>query len=164
MVQAGTFRQDLFYRLRVLEIAIPALQERPEDIIPLMNHFLSLASGRRTSVAEYFDESSIQALTRHSWSGNAREIAMIANRAHISLTSEGRVRTELGFPPETVLLTGPDQAVRGIVAKSGEEDILRSRILVALEETGRNRSATARRLGISRPTLYRWMEKLGIVP
>ncbi len=162
LVDQGRFRPDLFYRLRILEIEIPPVYERPEDVVPLLNHFLSKSAGRPATVSEYFDEISIQAMLQHRWEGNVREIAMVARRAYICLTAEGRVRIELGVPPDTIWLTGPEDAARAAVAGAADKDILRSRIIVLLEETGGNRSETARRLGISRPTLYRWMARLGI--
>jgi len=162
LVEKGKFRQDLFYRLRVLEIEIPPLHERPDDILPLLNHFLSKSAGRRITAAEFFDEASIQAMLRYRWDGNVREIAMVARRAHIGMNTEGRVRIEVGFPPNVLLLTGPEQVSRVAAAGSADEDITRSRVLLILEETNGNRSETARRLGISRPTLYRWMDRLGI--
>jgi len=162
LVESGEFRQDLYYRLRVLEIDIPPLRQRPEDIVPLLNHFLSLSAGRKATVSEFFDEISIRAMLRFPWGGNVREVAMVARRAHISMEAEGRVRVNVGIPPNTILLTGPEQVARAATAGTAEDDVLRSRIMVLLEETGGNRSETARRLGIARPTLYRWMARLGI--
>ena len=162
LVERGRFRQDLYYRLRVLEINIPPLRKRRDDIIPLMDHFLSQAAGRRATVTEYYDEVSIQALRRFRWHGNVREVAMVARRTHICLATEGRVRFQIGMEPHSILLSGPEKATRAAAAGSAIDDITRSRVLVLLEETGNNKSETARRLGISRPTLYRWMQRLGI--
>jgi transcriptional regulator with PAS, ATPase and Fis domain len=162
LVEAGRFRRDLYYRLQVLEIHIPPLRERRDDIVPLLNHFLGQGRERPVTASDYFNLGSIEAMTRFPWPGNAREVAVVARRAQICLEVQGRVRVELGIPPETVLLTGPDGEFASARANSADDDILRSRILVALEETGGNRSEAARRLGVARPTLYRWMERYGI--
>jgi DNA-binding NtrC family response regulator len=161
LVSRGRFRRDLYYRLRVLEVHLPPLRCRRDDIVPLMNHFLSRVAGRRATISEYFDEASQEALRRFAWPGNVREVAMVARRAHIGLVTEGRVRIQLGLEPPGLLLTGPGRrelAAAGV----GDQDILRSRVLVLLEETRGNKSETARRLGISRPTLYRWLNRFGI--
>jgi DNA-binding NtrC family response regulator len=162
LVDAGKFRQDLYYRLRVLDIDVPPLRKRREDIVPLLNHFLSQAVGRPTTISEYFDEPSIAAMRRYHWPGNVREVIMVARRAQILMAAEGNVRIELGPEPQGLLLTGPGRLASESTGKSSEDDILRSRILVIMEETGQNKSETARRLGVSRPTLYRWMERLGV--
>jgi transcriptional regulator of acetoin/glycerol metabolism len=75
--------------------------------------------------------------------------------------TEGRVRIQLGLEPPGLLLTGPGRKEMA-AALGGDQDVLRSRILVMLEETGGNKSEAARRLGISRPTLYRWLNRFGI--
>ncbi len=161
LVRRGRFRRDLYYRLRVLEVHLPPLRKRRDDIVPLMNHFLSQVAGRRATISEYFDEASQEAIRRFSWPGNVREVAMVARRAHIGLVTEGRVRIQLGLEPPGLLLTGPGRKEMA-AAVAGDQDVLRSRILVMLEETGGNKSETARRLGISRPTLYRWLSRFGI--
>ncbi|MFH1845694.1 MAG: sigma-54 dependent transcriptional regulator, partial [bacterium] len=163
LVAEGRFRQDLYYRIQVLEVEIPPLRERREDIIPLLNHFLSLIAGRQATAGEYFDAASIQAMKRYAWQGNAREIGMVARRAHIAMTTSGQIRIQLGQGPRMILLSGPGCLTREAAAGgSADDDIMRSRILVALEETDGNKTETARRLGVSRPTLYRWLQRLAI--
>jgi transcriptional regulator with PAS, ATPase and Fis domain/Tfp pilus assembly protein PilF len=162
LIAQGKFRQDLFYRLRVLEIQIPALRERPEDVVPLLEHFLGQMSHRSVAVAQFFNSQSIQALLRFPWPGNVREVAVAARRAYIGMVTEGRVRFQLGLEPNSILVTGPEESLTGKIGQTIDEDILRSRILVALEEAKGNKSEAARKLKVARPTLYRWLKRLGI--
>jgi transcriptional regulator with PAS, ATPase and Fis domain len=162
LVERGGFRQDLYYRLKVLELHIPPLRERIADILPLLVHFLGIAADHKVSVHEYFNKHSVRAIKRYPWPGNVREIAAVARRAHICLTNQGRVRFEIGIEPKRVLLSGPQDIVEDSDDDTPADDIARSRILVAMEEAEGNRSEAARRLKISRATLYRRIKKLGI--
>jgi len=152
----GRFRQDLLYRIRTLELFLAPLRDRPEDILPLLNHFLSQCAGHTTTVWSYFNEASVRALRRYVWTGNVREVQLIARRAHIDLQSKGKVRIELGRGAGAVLLTGPAAACEA------NADVTRDRILNLLEETGGNKAETARLLGVARQTLYRWLERYEI--
>lgn len=165
MVALGTFRADLYYRLKILELKIPPVSQRPEDIVPLLRHFLSQDAGRQVNPAEYFNAQSLQLMERYDWPGNVREIAMVASQARVQMGSGGSVCIEVGsFGSETLLLTGPEQAPW---APQGDAEAIppdrRSRILLALAETDGNRAQAARKLGVSRSTLYRRMEKHGIL-
>ncbi len=165
MVARGTFRADLYYRLKILELKIPPMVERREDVLPLLRHFLSLDEDRQVQPAEFFNAHSLELLERYDWPGNVREVAMVASQARVQKASCGRVAIELGsFGSETILLSGPEAKAELLVNEpvTGSQD-RRSRILLALAETEGNRAEAARKLGVSRSTLYRRMEKLGIV-
>jgi transcriptional regulator of acetoin/glycerol metabolism len=118
-------------------------------------------------LAEYFNRRSLEALARHDWPGNAREIAIVARRAHLALNTHGRVLVSLarhgGLP---LVVGGPGSArldfmpeLTGMEADGASE---RSRLLLAIEEHDGNRALVARTLGISRSTLYRKLARLGI--
>ncbi len=170
LVATGRFRADLYYRLKILELKIPAVRERREDILPLLRYFLSEGEGHPVELSRYFNEAGLDRIQCHLWPGNVREIAMVARQAQVQLASRGSVCVELenadGHP---VFVTGPGAgpATEPTVLTRGEGPVARgvlsrARILMALTEVEGNRAAAARKLGVSRSTLYRRMEKLGI--
>ena len=158
------FREDLYYRLATLAIDIAPLRERPEDVMPLLEHFLSQAAGKAVAASRYFDDRSLALLRRHAWGGNARQVALVARRAHIALQAEGRVHLAVGDGVDRLVLSGP----AGVVAAEPSPDIGdrqalgRARVLLALDEAAGNRSEAARRLGVSRATLYRRLAAFGV--
>ncbi len=167
MVADGRFRADLYYRLQTLELDIPPLRERPEDVLPLLRHFLSLAAERQVDLAEYFNRRSLAALAHHDWPGNAREVSIVARRAHLGLATRGRVLVALPCadgPP--LVADGPlDTPVPAQPAPPGltaEESAERTRILLAIEANNGSRLHAARSLGMGRSTLYRKLTQLGI--
>jgi transcriptional regulator with PAS, ATPase and Fis domain len=179
-VQEGAFRADLYYRLRILDLPLPAVRDRSEDILPLMRHFLGVAAGRPVDLAEYFNRPSLAALEEYDWPGNVREVAMVARQAHVARRALGRVdmRIRQHDGPE-LRLSGPGLLAmeaaaqpeaasdvvllsEGAVALSQSDVVERSRILLALDEAGGNRNTAAKALHIGRSTLYRKMVKLGI--
>ena len=147
-VRAGRFREDLFYRLSVVELNMPPLRERPEDILPLAERFIcELTQGRAR-----FSSAVGECLVRYAWPGNVRELRNAMERA--ALLSRG----ELVLPehlPNRVRDPGP--AERAPVPESPEgrglEEIEREAILAALKQHEFNRTETARALGISRRAL-----------
>jgi DNA-binding NtrC family response regulator len=167
MVADGRFRADLYYRLQTLELDILPLRERPEDVLPLLRHFLSLAAERQVDLAEYFNRRSLAELTRHDWPGNAREVAIVARRAHLGLSTRGSVQVAVPRADgPSFLAEGPHDtpappppAPPGLTA---EETAERTRILLAIEESGGSRLHAARTLGMGRSTLYRKLTQLGI--
>jgi two-component system NtrC family response regulator len=155
LVAEGGFRQDLSYRLKALQIALAPLRERSDDILPLLNHFLSKFSGRPVSVWDFFDEQSVLTLRRYRWPGNVRELIMVARRAQISKEAEGRTNVLLGSGAEVQQLSG--RAVSQAMGNSSRERLLR-----VLDETSGNKAEAARQLGVARQTLYRWLKRHGI--
>ena len=155
LVAAGRFRQDLNYRLKILELSLAPLRERTDDILPLLNHFLSKFTGHATTAWAYFGEASIRALQSYAWLGNVREIIMVARRAHISRETMGRTEVQLGNGSGGLSLTGPANAEM-------DGGVTRERIVKLLDQNGGNKAETARSLGVSRQTLYRWLKRHGI--
>jgi transcriptional regulator with GAF, ATPase, and Fis domain len=169
LVNEGKFRSDLYYRIKILDLELPAVRDRSEDILPLMRHFLSEAAKKHVDAAQYFNQLSIEAIENYNWPGNVREIAMVARRAHMDLKSRGRV--EITIPQDKaspLVLTGPGLLAKMEAAAGGSPGLNtsdaaeRSRLLMALDEAGGNRNAAARALGVGRSTLYRRMVKFGI--
>lgn len=146
MIRAGSFREDLYYRLNLIELRLPPLAERPGDILPLAEHFLS--DGKTLS------DASRQALLRHGWPGNVRELKNTLQRA--CLLSPGPViaPADLGLPSAT------SSASSFAAASEAEPD--REAIEGALARAGGVVSQAAAELGLSRQALYRRMDRLGI--
>jgi formate hydrogenlyase transcriptional activator len=155
MIEEGQFRADLFYRLSVFPIALPALRERPEDIPLLVRHFaMDYAARLRKPIAAIAEEFTI-ALARHSWPGNVRELQNFIERSVI--LSIGAVLN--GSVPE---LTHTK-----VSAPVTLEEAERSHILQTLQQTGgviAGRNGAAARLGLPRTTLISRMTRLGINP
>lgn len=142
MILDGRFREDLYYRLNVIELALPPLRERPDDILPLAQHFLG-------DEARLSDESRA-ALLAHAWPGNVRELKNAIQRARV-LCRDGIVQpTDLGLAA----------AVRPPPRSADEPD--RAAIEAALARARGVISQAAAELGLSRQALYRRLEKLGI--
>jgi DNA-binding NtrC family response regulator len=147
MIRAGSFREDLYYRLNTIEIRVPPLAERPDDILPLAEHFL--AAGKRLS-ADARD-----ALRRYAWPGNVRELRNALQRAALLAQGPEIGAADLGLPAAQAPAAPP------IVAAPAEEPD-RAAIEVALARAEGVVAQAAAELGLSRQALYRRMEKLGI--
>ena len=145
MIRDGTFREDLYYRLNTVEVALPSLAERPGDILPLAEHFLS---GDKPLAA-----SARHALQRHGWPGNVRELRNVIQRAELLATGERIEAADLNLPRPA-----PQRAT----AAASEPD--KARIEQALEQAGGVIAQAAAELGLSRQALYRRMERHGIAP
>ena len=142
MIRAGTFREDLFYRLNVIELRLPALSARPGDILPLALHFL--APGKR------LDPGAEAALQAHAWPGNVRELKNVMARANLLAQGDTIRAPDLGLPAAAVQPQAP------------EAELDRDTIAAALARAGGVVSQAAAELGLSRQALYRRMERLGI--
>ena len=164
MVDAGQFRADLFYRLNVFPVRLPALRERPDDIPMLVRHFVQQFSRRNNKSIDAIPSETMAALVRYQWPGNIRELQNVIERAVI--ISKGPVlKVSLGE-----LKTAPDPKARATRAAAaplknvlGEAE--RAEILRALEESGwvvAGPDGAAARLGMKRSTLQFRMRKLGI--
>jgi DNA-binding NtrC family response regulator len=155
-IRAARFREDLYYRLRVVEIEIPPLRERREDILPLARAFLADAAARTGRKVSGFTPAAAHQLLRHRWPGNVRELENAIERA-VVLTPRGRIDVE-DLPPE-VGLALPDILVATDVRPLAEVE--REYIKSVLRAVGGNRSQAARTLGIGEATLYRKIKQFG---
>ena len=158
MVKQETFREDLYYRLRVFPIEIPPLRQRTEDIPELVRHFAALFSRRMNRNIEQIPEETMEALMRYGWPGNIRELQNFIERAVI--LSPGSVLRG----PIAELDSFPGQRTQEI-AISGLAEMERDTIIRALEASNwviGGRNGAAERLGIKRTSLLYRMQKLGI--
>jgi DNA-binding NtrC family response regulator len=142
MIRAGTFREDLYYRLNVIELKLPALAARPGDILPLARHFLGAGKALRRDAES--------ALLAHPWPGNVRELKNVMARARLLSSGTEVTAADLGLPAP----------VAAPLATDAEPD--RDAISLALSRANGVVAQAAAELGLSRQALYRRMERLGI--
>jgi DNA-binding NtrC family response regulator len=152
MIRAGTFREDLYYRLNTIEIRVPPLADRVDDILPLARSFLAAgtAPGKRLSA------DAREALRSHGWPGNVRELRNALQRAALLATGAELTAADLALPQSS-----PRLAPIGS-ASSGDDELDRAAIEAALARAGGVIAQAAAELGLSRQALYRRMEKLGV--
>ncbi len=161
MVESGTFREDLYYRLNVVSILIPPLRERPGDIAPLAEHFLTRVSRSMNRKGLTFSPEAVAALKEHNWPGNGRELLNAIERAVVVGTSTVVAAKDLPKYVSQTTADGP-AAPRGSAAGSRAvalADVEREHIRLVLEETDWNVSRAAAMLQIDRGTLYHKIKK-----
>ncbi len=149
-VAAGRFRQDLYYRLRVIELKVPSLRERTDDILPLARIFLEEATKRSNRKISAFKPQAADQLLRYSWPGNVRELYNAVEHA-VALCMSDRV--EVDDLPEELRAAMPKPVVSGAIRSL--EDVEREYILAAVRATGDNKARAASELNIGIATLYR---------
>jgi DNA-binding NtrC family response regulator len=162
MVQQATFRDDLYYRLNVGAIQLPPLRERPEDVEPLVAHFITICNEKLGRSVAGVSPQVLAILTRYPWPGNVREIANVIERAMV--VAKGSVILPEHLPPHLFEATRPI-AANGDGNRPPElslEAAEREQILRALQASGGKRIEAARLLGLSRRTLYRKLDRYGI--
>jgi DNA-binding NtrC family response regulator len=162
-VEEGTFRQDLFYRINVINLQLPSLKQRPGDISILAHHFLEKVSRETGKVFEGFDAAAMQALQQYRWPGNVRELQNIVERC--VLLGKGPLVAIADLPANITDEMVPAQHVtidpaRKQTLKEALEGPERQIIFQVLKENNWNRNATADQLGINRTTLYKKMKRL----
>ena len=169
LVQAGEFRQDLFYRINVIELAVPALRERPDDIQLLANHILDRIAREYECERTSLTPGAISRLKTYDFPGNVRELENILERASTLCDGDQIGENDLHLGNTTSPTTAQEQPGIGIAAPGGEMDlegyletIERSAIEKALEATRWNKTAAAKRLGISFRALRYRLKKLGM--
>ena len=153
-VRDGRFRKDLFHRLGQLQLRVPPLRERPEDIVALAEHFLRLKAPGKN-----FSSEAISALLSHPWPGNIRELRNLV--ARVAMESSG---SEIDFAKVTAAISGEPTALRQTASlpASNLESMEEQMIIKALERTGGQRALAAEQLGISRRTLSRKLKEYNI--
>ncbi len=160
-IREGRFREDLFYRLNVVALALPPLKERAEDIPLLAQHFLKLFAERNAKAISGFTPRAMQKLAAYAWPGNVRELMNAVERAVVLSRSDTVDEDELVFPMADQCLS--PEAPRTAAATAGLplEAVEKQSILEAMKAAGGNKSEAARRLGITRKTLRKKLEKYG---
>ncbi|MFZ5775251.1 MAG: sigma-54-dependent transcriptional regulator [Thermodesulfobacteriota bacterium] len=160
MVAAGTFRQDLFFRLKVVQLDLPPLRNRPEDIPLLIHHFVELIASQFGKEVPEVSDPFLAALSSYPFPGNVRELQNIIERA-VALAREPLL-TPKDLPPD-ILLAGnrpmpPEKSTTQLKALEQEH------IYEVYRRTGFNQTETAQQLGISRTTLWRRLKELNLIP
>jgi DNA-binding NtrC family response regulator len=153
-VQNGRFRQDLLFRLNTIEIHIPALRERKEDIAPLANHFLGIHARRYRKSITGFDHNALQAMYDHAWQGNVRELNHVVERA-VLMAQDNCIKAS-----DLALRAGAVASAR--LEDMSLEDVEEFLIKKALARYGGNVSHAASALGLSRSALYRRLQRFGL--
>jgi transcriptional regulator with AAA-type ATPase domain len=158
-VSGGAFRQDLYYRLKVVELNVPPLRERRDDILPLARVMLTSAAIRMKRKISGISPPAADQLLRYAWPGNVRELENAMERA-VALARGGRV--DLDDLPEEIRRAVPAPAVMAGAVRPLDE-VEKEYILAALESNGGNQTHTARQLGIGLATLYRRLKSYGLI-
>ena len=164
MIEDGSFRDDLYYRLSVVKIQVPPLRDRREDIPLLVEHFLRRFSDRYELPARNFHQQALEMLESYNWPGNVRELENVIESAVVMSKKEELTGEDL---PENI--RGQDRRIAKIyldIPDSGIslEEVEKELLLKALEKAEWNQSKAARYLDITRKTLLYRMEKYGLVP
>ena len=157
MIAAGTFREDLYYRLAEIVVRIPSLAERHGDAPLLAKHFLARFAREMNPQIKGFAPGALAAIAQWPWPGNIRELENRMKRAVIM--AEGKY-----VSAEDLDLAGPGQDSLPVNLKSAREEADRRAIRKALAQTDNNISSAAKLLGISRPTLYDLLKQYGLQP
>ncbi len=162
-IKSGRFREDLYYRLNVVTLAVPALRERREDIPLLAQHFLDSFAEKNRKQIKGFTPQAMDRLVRYDWPGNVRELMNAIERSVI--LCRGDYVSEMDFPLSVSDVPAPErEAVREeLLADLPLEEVEKVTILKTLESAGGNKSETARRLGITRRTLHKKLKKYGVM-
>jgi DNA-binding NtrC family response regulator len=153
-IHAARFRQDLYYRLRVVEIHVPPLRERREDILPLARSFLAEAAARTGRKVAGFTPAAAARLLSHSWPGNVRELENAVERAVVLAR---RQRIDVDDLPEDLQSSTPAPTAIGDIQPLAQVE--RDYILAAIRSEHGNRTRAARKLGIGTATLYRKLKE-----
>jgi two-component system response regulator HydG len=160
-VANGTFRQDLYYRLKVVEITVPSLRDRREDLLPLAQLLLQNSAKREKRTFHGFSREAEEQLLSYAWPGNVRELENIMERA-VALARGSRVELgdlphELCAPPASMEVPLTVNEVRAL------EDVVKDYILAALHKNDGNQTHTAQQLKIGSATLYRKLKRYGLI-
>ncbi len=158
-VAKGNFREDLYYRLNVFPIAIPALRQRPADIVPIARHFIAEHGGRFGRTGMRLSPAAEAQLRAHTWPGNIRELENVIQRALIMASGQVIEPEALTLSPRSAEAASPSSAAENPAPPEAEKradnmkDLEREHILRTLAEVGGSRKKAIERLGISERTL-----------
>jgi DNA-binding NtrC family response regulator len=153
MVQDGTFREDLFYRLNVVQIVLPPLRDRPDDIPILVEHFLKEISTMKNTPPRRVSPEVMRRFQSYRWPGNVRELRNTLES--MMVLAEGEVLTERDLPERIAEGSAAAPTPKEIPTGLTMEELEKLAITKALDQCGGNRTHAANRLGISVRTLQR---------
>jgi DNA-binding NtrC family response regulator len=154
-VENGRFRQDLLFRLNTIEIHLPPLRERKEDIAPLATHFLAAHARRYRKSLTGFDQNALDAMQQHAWQGNVRELNHVVERAVLMAQGNCVKAADLALR-----VSGSGASKR--LEEMGLEEVEELLVKKALSRFGGNVSQAAGALGLSRSALYRRLQRFGL--
>ncbi len=161
LVAKGEFREDLYYRVNVMNIYLPPLRERPEDVPPLAGHFLQKYRTEALHPVAGVSDETMRILCEYDWPGNVRELENVIQRAVVLCRNEQILPEDL--PPKLVPRARPVISDGNILPLKAAMSRWERRLIVeALKATGGNRKEAARRLGINRTTLYNKMREYDV--
>ncbi len=156
----GAFRQDLFFRLKVVTIELPALRERRSDIRLLVEHFLRSFATMHHKDVESIDREALVALVQYDWPGNVRELRNAVES--MVVRAKGNILTRADLPPEVGAPLPADTDAWQFLAGRPWQEVERNHIRVSLEIAAGNRTKAARAMGLSERTLYRKIREYGL--
>jgi two-component system response regulator HydG len=159
-IQAGRFREDLYYRLNVVPLHVPALRERRDDVPLLAQHFLVTFAEKNRKLIKGFTPQAMDMIVRYDWPGNVRELMNAVERGVILCRGEYVSEGDLPLPLREEMTREPEFAGAKDLPL---EEVERATILQTLESANGNKSEAARRLGITRRTLHMKLKKYGMM-
>jgi DNA-binding NtrC family response regulator len=159
---SGEFREDLYYRLNVIQVQIPPLRGRTEDVLPLAEHFLARSASRAGKALRGFAEAANKVLLGHHWPGNVRELENVVERA-VALCDREIVGVE-DLPPAMRERRNQDRLGGAVAQGLTLEQLEREYIERVMQAEGGNKTRAAQRLGLDRKTLYRKLDEYAASP
>ena len=167
LIRKGGFREDLYYRLNVVDLEIPSLKQRREDVPLLSHHFLQLFAKRNNKEIRGFTPQAMDHLIRYDWPGNVRELMNAIERAIVLSRSDYLSEKDfqiIAEPESTNNNKAADISSNNIDGTASLEEVEKATILRTIEATKGNKSEAARRLGITRKTLHKKLKIYGLMP
>ena len=168
-IAAGRFREDLYYRLNVVPVRIPALRERREDIAELANHFLTRFAVDRRIPPPTFSDEAIAALQAHDWPGNVRQLKNIIERTIILAPGDRVSSIDVDLLPSEVIdnqgsvgMSSATLTIMGSPLREARESFEREYLKIQIRRFSGNISRTASFIGMERSALHRKLKALGI--
>ncbi|MBW2469485.1 MAG: sigma-54-dependent Fis family transcriptional regulator [Deltaproteobacteria bacterium] len=164
-VNAGAFREDLYYRLNVVELKVPPLSARTEDIPLLAQHFLETFAAKNRKEIKGFTPGAMDNLIHYDWPGNVRELMNAVERGVVLARTNYLDVGDFPFMQDAMPQDDQDAADSVALSMKGDlplEEVEKAAILITLEAAGGNKSETARRLGITRKTLHKKLKTYGV--
>jgi two-component system response regulator HydG len=166
-INKGVFREDLYYRLNVVDLQVPPLTDRKEDIPLLAQHFLEKFAAKNRKEIVGFTPEAMNNLIRYGWPGNVRELMNAIERGVVLARTNHLDTGDFPFMKSAMVQEDPDTAGTDILYMMGDqplEEIEKAAILSTLQAAKGNKSEAARRLGITRKTLHKKLKAYGVMP
>jgi two-component system response regulator HydG len=160
LVSGGRFREDLYYRLNVVGLTLPALRERAEDIPLLALHFLEALALKNRKEVKGFTPQAMDRLIRYAWPGNVRELMNAVERAVVMTRGDFLTEEDVSLIPTAAMPVPEHPPAAGVRPL---EEVEKATILITLKAADGNKSEAARRLGITRRTLHKKLKAYGVM-